>query len=604
MMRFIERLSESIHDGADRLRERLANLGAAIVSPIERAFAATFGRLFRVTEGFERVEDLLIGLVRLLTWPFRMVWRLFAGIAGALVPASLIDSLAGSIHGAGAALWGLAERLNLDVPARWLAWALQPVWRPIAAVGGFLYSWLATRPYRSMAWGVPAILLFMPVAGAVLWGTTLGKESVTEHYRAAAQDAREAEDYDKLRFLEDKLVQLGADTKRTDYQAAIRLEEGGRVEEAFERMQRLAPEASVGFGPAHQWIFLKLLGGELKLLNDERLRLAGVHLAHLEKLGAKGPEMDFFRGVFYAQSDRLEEAADELAPLITSNLGAALHRLEVDLKLERLDEARRDARAIRDHLQEVRRRQTPLTVEQYRAWAQAEQLLGDANELIAVARAWLADFPDDAMARRLVATIDAQQFDEMLKSTHPDADLLAERLLELSRLADNPGALEPQLIAMFAGRKTSPAVAAMFDKLIASSETPTPLIAAMGTAAAMSKEIELARTLLARVVEADPKHAAAWNNFAWALTQEPNKDLNKALDAVNRALELSPQEFRFRETRGQIMVGLGRWQEAVDDLEFALNGMPDMPAIHVSLAAAYEKLGQTELAEIHRQQAP
>ena len=30
--------------------------------------------------------------------------------------------------------------------------------------------------------------------------------------------------------------------------------------------------------------------------------------------------------------------------------------------------------------------------------------------------------------------------------------------------------------------------------------------------------------------------------------------------------------------------------------------MPDVAAIHVALATAYEALGQTELAEIHRQQ--
>jgi predicted Zn-dependent protease len=95
----------------------------------------------------------------------------------------------------------------------------------------------------------------------------------------------------------------------------------------------------------------------------------------------------------------------------------------------------------------------------------------------------------------------------------------------------------------------------------------------------------------------------AWNNYAWALTQDPDKDLELALAAVNHALALSPEEFRFRETRGQINLALGQWSEAADDLEFALNGMPEAAVIHASLAKAYDELGQKDLAQMHREQA-
>jgi predicted Zn-dependent protease len=142
----------------------------------------------------------------------------------------------------------------------------------------------------------------------------------------------------------------------------------------------------------------------------------------------------------------------------------------------------------------------------------------------------------------------------------------------------------------------------MFERLVESSDTPLPIVAALGAAAAVENDVPRARLLLRRVVDEDPKHAVAWNNYAWALSREPETDLPKALEAANQALELVPDEFRFRETRGQILLALERWQEAVDDLEFALNGMPDMVAIHASLATAYEHLGQTELAAIHRQQ--
>ena len=85
------------------------------------------------------------------------------------------------------------------------------------------------------------------------------------------------------------------------------------------------------------------------------------------------------------------------------------------------------------------------------------------------------------------------------------------------------------------------------------------------------------------------------------LAEGDEPDLPQALEAVNRSLEMAPQEYRFRETRGQILLRLEQWDAAIADLEFALNGMPDLPAIHKSLAAAYAALGNQELAQLHRE---
>ncbi|HJQ81926.1 MAG TPA: tetratricopeptide repeat protein [Lacipirellulaceae bacterium] len=87
------------------------------------------------------------------------------------------------------------------------------------------------------------------------------------------------------------------------------------------------------------------------------------------------------------------------------------------------------------------------------------------------------------------------------------------------------------------------------------------------------------------------------------MLQEPDGDIDDALEAVNEALEIRPDEFRFRETRGQVLVRLGRWQEAVQDLEYAANGMPESRDIHRSLAKAYDALGEKQLAQVHHEHA-
>ena len=68
-------------------------------------------------------------------------------------------------------------------------------------------------------------------------------------------------------------------------------------------------------------------------------------------------------------------------------------------------------------------------------------------------------------------------------------------------------------------------------------------------------------------------------------------------------MEADKDDFRFRQTRGQILLRLERYQEAVNDLEYALNGMPDVPTIHQSLSKAYDALGNRQLAAFHQRNA-
>ncbi len=602
-----DRISRSIRRVIAGVAEKASKLGAAITSPIERAFAATFGAALHMLESFERVEDWLLALVRLLTWPFRMLWRLAMRAIAFVVPVALLESLVARIRRAfafvGMGVWRLIERLDLDGPVRKLVWLLQPIWRPIAAVGGFFYAWLATRHFRELLWGLPAIILLLPILGAATWGAWWGSAQATERYNVALRDAVEAKDYTRVELYERKLLQLGADTRRTDYQTAEALAKEGKLQEAYERMQRLAPEDHAGYAPAHAWIMQHLLSQQLKVPEEERLRLSGRHLEHLKLLGVRGDQIDFLRAIWLAQSQRLTEASTMFSPLINKMPYAAMERLRIDVMLNDNAEARRDAFAVRTHMQDAKRRKLPIDAQQYQAWAAAEEMLGDAASLGTVVREWHTTAPDDPAARRNMALVDVQEFNEMIRQPNADPRELADRIVEMVQLADNTSQYQPQLAFLFAHRKQVPICAALIDELIRDPKTPLTVIDALGTAAALQGEIELSRTLLKRVLDKKPDQAVAWNNYAWALTQQPNPDLETALVAVNHALQIMPNEFRFRETRGQVFVQLGKWQEAVTDLEVALNGMPEARAVHASLAKAYEALGQTELARMHREQA-
>lgn len=593
-----------------RVGNWLMELGAALVRPIEWLFALLGRGAMRVTEGFEGLESIGLRIGYVLSWPLRMLWKLVAKAADVLVPKSVRNVLATPLHWmAEASHWfggmamRVAEALNLDGAVLWLLRKTRWLWYPLAALGGFLQAWIGSRNYKQLLWGLPVVLVFGPILATATWSKLWGKGSIAEDYRLAVKQALEEKDFMRANLYERKLAQLGVDNKMTEYQTAAAFANSGNLDEAYERMKVLAPEESPGYAPAHSWILQRLLRNEFDLPAKETNRLIGIHLDHMQTLGARGPEFEMLRGLWQARTGQLVEAVKTLEPLVNRLGPAAVMRMEINVNLGQLDEARSDARAVRAHMTSAKRRDTPLGAMDYRSWAIAEELLGNMDASRESVGEWLKLDPKNQEARRSLSELCRRKFAEVLATPNPDAQELADLFIQAAELTDDQHLLQRQVGFLYRQRERIP-VAEQVVKLVASSpRTHSAILEAAGTAAAEAGNHEQARTYLKQAVAKDPKNAIAWNNYAYIVMQAKKPDYEDALKAVNKALEILPDEYHFRETRGQILVNMKKWKEAIPDLEYAVNGMPTSRGIHDSLAKAYEAIGEAQLARLHRQQA-
>ena len=139
--------------------------------------------------------------------------------------------------------------------------------------------------------------------------------------------------------------------------------------------------------------------------------------------------------------------------------------------------------------------------------------------------------------------------------------------------------------------------------LLQQNQAPQLLYAIVGTQAAERGDYETAAKHLRIACQKDPQDAQSLNNLAWALLQMGEGHYDEGLSFASKALSIKPQEPMYRETRGQLLLRMGRYEQAVDDLEYALNGLVDSTELHRLLAQAYEQLGQSELAQAHRRSA-
>ena len=80
--------------------------------------------------------------------------------------------------------------------------------------------------------------------------------------------------------------------------------------------------------------------------------------------------------------------------------------------------------------------------------------------------------------------------------------------------------------------------------------------------------------------------------------------MDQALKISNTAIKQTPAATpHFFETRGQILYRLERFQDAIPDLERALEVPALKPAAHKALAECYAKIGEAELARLHAEAA-
>jgi tetratricopeptide (TPR) repeat protein len=64
------------------------------------------------------------------------------------------------------------------------------------------------------------------------------------------------------------------------------------------------------------------------------------------------------------------------------------------------------------------------------------------------------------------------------------------------------------------------------------------------------------------------------NNLAWLLSDRPEAS-KEALQYIDKAIELAGPEGALLDTRGMILVRMGKLNEAITDLELAVEKAPD-----------------------------
>jgi tetratricopeptide (TPR) repeat protein len=500
---------------------------------------------------------------------------------------------------------------------------------------------------RSLLAGLPALLAGVVTLAVAIRVGTASEDQLISRYLVEYDRRAKARDFDGALACLDRLLQSRADWPELRFeQAKTHLQKAehnqakgesdqarGEQGQAVAILSQIAPVDRRGYIPAHLTLAKMLAKDGIR--SESTYKQVEEHLKHAQSgTGPESADAAVLLGNLYAQTPGQAERAETYLLKAVDRQPALLLTLAELARQQKKDGV---AKERAEHARAVFQKEAEEGFDRPEArlnWAQACFFLKDVTGAIAILERG-TKLSGDPRYRRALATLYAHQENELAQKGAPVADRLA--LLEaglmydatnvnlLGRLSNllltgGPDESERARSALrdaLTDGKVSAGVhcvlgmdASMRASLISPLVEAHPWSRSRGLdlgehllAVARARWEDEARTQWEQAFRLNPDMEIVANNLAWLLAHAPNPDLNRALDLADRAVKRNPTAPHYHGTRGVILMKLGRWSEALTDLEEELKHSPTNKQLHLSLAEVYDHQNDPEMARLHRARA-
>lgn len=460
-----------------------------------------------------------------------------------------------------------------------------------------LRRWIRTRNYWLLLLGGPtllATLLWLAVAVCLRTWTT---DWVNQHYSYMADRALAERDYGTARVACERVLQeQNTPASSAMFKLGLALRGLGQVNEASALVSSLAPLTGQGYPPAHLLLARSIMATSS---DPSALRTAEIHLNRVLGAEPENAEALIMLGQIYSKMQRWELAKTYYQRAANTSPGVALQLAGIAQLRGQEEEMKTWAERAARYF-EGQTKAKPRDVVSRLSMAEAIIMLGQYTNALTVLDVGINSIGHGAF-RELASRVYVLWESKVTGQT-PTA--LGTRLELIQRglqyYPDNPELLGRLItFSHLEGAEGQKARANMQKVLAQGSAAPT-LHVLLGVDAWQRNQIPEAREHFDAAFRLAPTIPIIVNNMALVLALGDKPDLPRALNMVNGLLDRFPDSPVYRDTRGQILAKMGKWREALTDLEAALGANKYSPRTHAALATIYENLGMKDLAAEHQ----
>jgi tetratricopeptide (TPR) repeat protein len=503
---------------------------------------------------------------------------------------------------------------------------------------GCFIDWLITRQWRRILFGFIPLIVAISVGGLVAWGSRLDRDQLADRYlelanseveawekqwapdasgsaepdkskdagTAAATAARAAEIPRFAETLFRRVQQLHTDDQRSVFFIAMTLAQRGSVPLAVARLESIAPKDREGYLPAHAMLAeIFLSRGRI---TPQDLPVVKHHARAALRWNRTSPQLLIRIGELFRQTGEndlavraVAAAADRDAkfylPLAKLTAQSSKWLLQHEDALPKAESYFREQVALNPQDVEARLLLADALLVK-RDFAQAEQVVIEGLKE-----------SDDPKLRYALSEIYRSQFVATSKLTGTTWSGEIELLDRAFRIdpTNNKVFEEVAKLARISGTAPSDELMAQLRKLLAEGKATSVTHMWIAEYYLLTDKMAQAIPHLETAVKRDPRAARCWNNLAFSLATLYPDRLEEALKCADRAIDLVSGVADFHDTRGVVLVAMGRHGDAIVEFERAVElaaraprDNPSNPAYHDRLATSYEALGDKPMADEHR----
>ncbi len=436
----------------------------------------------------------------------------------------------------------------------------------VAAYGGFAKDWLRSRHIDALLWGLPA-LLAAAAFFELVWSGYREQQTAAPlilEYKIAAEQSLEAGKLNEANLLLHKVLTLDPSNIDGIYGLALVTAKQGSRDAARRLMQRIAPRGREGDARARYWLATDMMPQLQRLSDDERHALEE-HLLRLQNEPPFDRDAGVLLGQFYLSQQRPADAAKHIEAACRWH--PELFLLLAQLRAELGGPAPADGDLAR--ARDVFRRQTqsdPGNVEACLKWAETEKLLRAYSNTEQILVAGLQRTANHTLLEALIAFY-MTRFDAA-RNSREALNVEALECLERALRFDPRSARALGRLAELATARggDSDVVRAAALRAIAVGKAPATAHLLLGLSANTGVDSSTATFHLDGARQLNPQTPLILNDLAWYLATIRPPQLDHALQVADLAVAAAPRSETALQLRGQILFRMGRFSEAVHDL--------------------------------------
>lgn len=496
-------------------------------------------------------------------------------------------------------------------------WYVQLALLPVFLIGSFFnfVGVVTTSPLKAfgnllqfrradLLISIPCIVAFALI-GFVLVRVNLFGSQIESSYRVKSRIAMADKNFDKAKVYLTRIVNDKTNPSPEDlFSLALALSQSGESERGTAIINELAPTDRVGYGPAHRMLALSMSPAVNAASAEQKTQLLVPLRWHLEHANdSSSQQINQAWTLYYMSVQQPENAvrhmkkAAELNPSLLLSAGDIYESMNEDLAAQQMYRQAKSvfSKAVDDDPFDWKNRillarahtKTEDLKEAEKVLIAGNKLNPDQNYKRALAEFYVMWHDITSKSREGFAA----QFRALEQAIQFDVDYVPiyERLIRQYRRADS--------------KVEADEIRDMLETAIAKGESTSLAHFALGNLLWIEDNIDKAEWHINQAYRLDDRLAVVGNNLAWLLAHRDPPQLDQALSLIDSVVKKRPDDARFRDTLATILMKQGKLEASLVEFEKALPSIRNKRPLHSKLSEIYSKLGNKELADLHKKLA-